>query len=304
MIEVRNLTKRYGKVTAVDDVTFTVHPGFVTGFLGPNGAGKSTTMRMILGLDKPDGGSVLVNGAAYRSARAPVAEIGALLEAKGFDKARSARNHLLTLATTTGISAKRVDEVLTLVGLSEVARSKAGGFSLGMGQRLGIAVALLGDPRMVMLDEPVNGLDPDGVLWIRNLLRQLADEGRTVFLSSHLMTEMELIADQLIIIGRGKILADTTMREFIAASSANRVRVATPGAAELRLRLESRSIDCELLDTGALIVSGVSAADIGQEAFAAGIVLHELTPLAASLEEAFMELTRDSVQFHTDGAAA
>ncbi len=304
MIEVRNLTKRYGKVTAVDDVTFTVYPGVVTGFLGPNGAGKSTTMRMILGLDKPDGGSVLVNGAAYRSARTPVAEIGALLEAKGFDKARSARNHLLALATTSGISAKRVDEVLALVGLSEVAGSKAGGFSLGMGQRLGIAVALLGDPRMVMLDEPVNGLDPDGVLWIRNLLRQLADEGRTVFLSSHLMTEMELIADQLIIIGRGKILADTTMREFIAASSANRVRVVTPGAAELRLRLEARARECKLQDSGALVISGLSAAEIGQEAFEAGIVLHELTPLTASLEEAFMELTRDSVQFHTDGAAA
>ncbi|HBJ73775.1 MAG TPA: multidrug ABC transporter ATP-binding protein [Actinobacteria bacterium] len=304
MIEVSNLTKRYGKVTAVDDVSFTVNPGVVTGFLGPNGAGKSTTMRMILGLDKPDAGTVLVNGLSYRAARTPVAEIGALLEAKGFDRARSARNHLRALASTSGISTKRVDEVLGLVGLSEIANSKAGGFSLGMGQRLGIAVALLGDPRMVMLDEPVNGLDPDGVLWIRNLLRQLADEGRTVFLSSHLMTEMELIADQLIIIGRGRIMADTSMREFIAASSANRVRVVSPGAAELKNRLETRANESELVDSGVLVVSGLSSAEIGQEAFAAGIVLHELTPLSASLEEAFMELTRDSVQFHTDGAAA
>jgi len=304
VIEVSNLTKRYGKVTAVDDVSFTVNPGVVTGFLGPNGAGKSTTMRMILGLDKPDAGTVLVNGLPYRAARTPVAEIGALLEAKGFDKARSARNHLRALASTSGISTKRVDEVLGLVGLSEVANSKAGGFSLGMGQRLGIAVALLGDPRMVMLDEPVNGLDPDGVLWIRNLLRQLADEGRTVFLSSHLMTEMELIADQLIIIGRGRIMADTSMREFIAASSANRVRVVSPGAAELKNRLETRANESELVDSGVLVISGLSSAEIGQEAFAAGIVLHELTPLSASLEEAFMELTRDSVQFHTDGAAA
>ncbi|MDO8731055.1 MAG: ABC transporter ATP-binding protein [Actinomycetota bacterium] len=304
MIEVRNLTKRYGKVTAVDDVSFKVNPGVVTGFLGPNGAGKSTTMRMILGLDKPDGGDVLVHGAPYRSARTPVAEIGALLEAKGFDKARSARNHLRTLASTSGIRMKRVDEVLALVGLSEVAGSKAGGFSLGMGQRLGIAVALLGDPRIVMLDEPVNGLDPDGVLWMRNLLRQLADEGRTVFLSSHLMTEMELIADQLIIIGRGRILADTTMTEFIAASSANRVRVVSPGAAELRSRLEGRAAASEMLDSGALVISGLSSVEIGEEAFAAGIMLHELTPLSASLEEAFMELTRDSLQFHTDGAAA
>ena len=304
VIEVRNLTKRYGKVTAVDDVSFTVNPGVVTGFLGPNGAGKSTTMRMILGLDKPDGGAVLVNGKPSRAARTPVAEIGALLEAKGFDKARSARNHLRALASTSGISDARVDEVLTLVGLAQVSRSKAGGFSLGMGQRLGIAVALLGDPRMVMLDEPVNGLDPDGVLWIRNLLRQLANEGRTVFLSSHLMTEMELIADQLIIIGRGRILADTAMHEFIAASSANRVRVVSPSAAQLQERLQARVASSELVEPNVLVLSGLGSAEIGQEAFAAGIVLHELTPLSASLEEAFMELTKDSVQFQTDGAAA
>ena len=304
MIEVRNLTKRYGKVTAVDDVTFNVNPGGVTGFLGPNGAGKSTTMRMILGLDRPDGGQVLVNGRPYKAARTPVAEIGALLEAKGFDKARSARNHLRALAATSGISDRRVDEVLNLVGLSAVARSKAGGFSLGMGQRLGIAVALLGNPRMVMLDEPVNGLDPDGVMWIRNLLRQLANEGRTVFLSSHLMSEMELIADQLIVIGRGRILADTTMRGFIASSSANRVRVVSPRASELMARLEGRATNCTLVEPTILELSGLDSAEIGEEAFAAGIVLHELSPLSASLEEAFMELTKDSVEFHTDGAAA
>ncbi|MFA7323306.1 MAG: ATP-binding cassette domain-containing protein [Candidatus Nanopelagicales bacterium] len=304
MIEVHNLTKQYGQVTAVDDISFTVEPGLVTGFLGPNGAGKSTTMRMILGLDRPTAGSVLVNGSPYRSMPSPVTQIGALLEAKGFDKARSARNHLLALAATSGISAIRVDAVLELVGLAEVARQKAGGFSLGMGQRLGIAVALLGDPAIVMLDEPVNGLDPDGVLWIRRLLRQLADEGRTVFLSSHLMTEMELIADELIIIGRGRILADTSMTDFIDSWSTTRVRVVTPDVAALQGVLASRASDFEILDSGALVITGVQADEIGQAAFGAGIVLHELTPLSVSLEEAFMELTRDSVQFHTGEAVA
>ncbi|MDD2817391.1 MAG: ATP-binding cassette domain-containing protein [Candidatus Nanopelagicales bacterium] len=304
MIEVRNLSKQYGSVTAVDDISFTVHPGLVTGFLGPNGAGKSTTMRMILGLDRPTQGSVLVNGAAYRKSGAPVHEIGALLEAKGFDKARSARNHLLALGASAGIGAARVDEVLALVGLSDVARQKAGGFSLGMGQRLGIAVALLGDPGIVMLDEPVNGLDPDGVLWIRNLLRALADEGRTVFLSSHLMTEMELIADQLIIIGRGKILADTTMTQFIESWSSNRVRVLCSDAAALQGVLADRANGFELDHHGALIVTGLQAAEIGQAAFGAGIVVLELTPLSVSLEAAFMELTKDSVQFHTGEVAA
>lgn len=304
MIEVEHLTKRYGKVTAVDDITFTVAPGRVTGFLGPNGAGKSTTMRMVLGLDRPTSGSVRVDGTAYRTMRAPVNAIGALLEAKGFDKARSARNHLLSLGATSGIGAARVDHVLDLVGLGDVARQKAGGFSLGMGQRLGIAVALLGDPGIVMLDEPVNGLDPDGVLWIRRLLRQLADEGRTVFLSSHLMTEMELIADDLIIIGRGQILANTSMTDFISSWSSLRVRVVTPEAAALQGVLASRASDSELLDSGALVVTGVEAAVIGQAAFDAGIPVHELTPLSVSLEDAFMELTRDSVQFHTGEVAA
>jgi ABC-2 type transport system ATP-binding protein len=304
MIEVRNLTKQYGSVTAVDDISFTVEPGKVTGFLGPNGAGKSTTMRMILGLDQPTSGSVLVNGAAYRKSTSPVHEIGALLEAKGFDKARSARNHLIGLGASAGIGVDRVDEVLALVGLSEVARQKAGGFSLGMGQRLGIAVALLGDPGIVMLDEPVNGLDPDGVLWIRTLLRSLADEGRTVFLSSHLMTEMELIADQLIIIGRGSILADTTMTQFITSWSSNRVRVLSSENAALQTLLSVGADAIEIDQHGALIVTGLSAAQIGQTAFDAGIAIFELTPMSVSLEEAFMELTKDSVQFHTGEVAA
>ena len=262
MIEVRNLTKQYGSVTAVDDISFTVHPGLVTGFLGPNGAGKSTTMRMILGLDRPTGGSVLVNGSRYRKSPAPVHEI------------------------------------------AEVARQKAGGFSLGMGQRLGIAVALLGDPGIVMLDEPVNGLDPDGVLWIRTLLRALADEGRTVFLSSHLMTEMELIADQLIIIGRGKILADTSMKQFIDSWSSNRVRVIASDISALQGVLAASAQSFEIDTHGALIVTGLSAADIGKAAFASSIALMELTPLNVSLEEAFMDLTRASVQFHTGEVAA
>ena len=304
MIEVRNLTKQYGSVTAVDDISFTVEPGKVTGFLGPNGAGKSTTMRMILGLDRPTSGSVLVNGLAYRKSVAPVREMGALLEAKGFDKARSARNHLISLAASAGISVARVDEVLALVGLSDVARQKAGGFSLGMGQRLGIAVALLGDPGIVMLDEPVNGLDPDGVLWIRTLLRSLADEGRTVFLSSHLMTEMELIADQLIIIGRGRILADTSMSEFIDSWSTNRVRVRSSDTASLQVALSGSADTYERDGDGALIVTGLSADQIGQTAFDAGIAVFELTPLSVSLEEAFMELTKDAVQFHTAEVAA
>ena len=304
MIEVRNLTKQYGSVTAVDDISFTVSSGQVTGFLGPNGAGKSTTMRMILGLDRPTGGSVLINGSPYRNSCAPVHEIGALLEAKGFDKARSARNHLIGLAASAGIGTARVDEVLALVGLSDVAKQKAGGFSLGMGQRLGIAVALLGDPGIVMLDEPVNGLDPDGVLWIRTLLRALADEGRTVFLSSHLMTEMELIADQLIIIGRGKILADTSMTQFIESWSSNRVRVMTSDVAALQGVLADRAQAFERDHHGALIVTGLHAAQIGQAAYEAGLVVLELTPLAVSLEQAFMELTKDSLQFHTGEVAA
>lgn len=297
MLEVRELTKKYGDVVAVDGISFTVQPGRITGFLGPNGAGKSTTMRMILGLDRPTSGQALVNGRPYADSPAPMAELGALLEAKAVDKGRSARNHLLALGATVGIGAGRVDELLELVGLADAAGKAAGSFSLGMGQRLGIASALLADPQTVMLDEPVNGLDPDGILWIRRLLRQLADEGRTVFLSSHLMSEMELTADHLIVIGRGRILADTSMAEFIATASGNRVRVVSPDAARLARLIAGASVTITSQAPGCLLVEGLSAAEIGGVAAANRVALHELVPLGASLEDAFMEMTRDSVQY-------
>ena len=297
MLEVRELTKKYGDVVAVDGISFTVQPGRITGFLGPNGAGKSTTMRMILGLDRPTSGQALVNGRPYADSPAPMAELGALLEAKAVDKGRSARNHLLALGATVGIGAARVDDLLDLVGLADAAGKAAGSFSLGMGQRLGIASALLADPQTVMLDEPVNGLDPDGILWIRRLLRQLADEGRTVFLSSHLMSEMELTADHLIVIGRGRILADTSMAEFIATASGNRVRVVSPDAARLARLIAGASVTITSQAPGCLLVEGLSAAEIGGVAAANRVALHELVPLGASLEDAFMEMTRDSVQY-------
>jgi len=298
MLEVHELTKRYGDTIAVDHISFTVRPGVVTGFLGPNGAGKSTTMRMILGLDRPTSGEALVDGRSYTSAPAPLAELGALLEAKAVDKGRSARNHLLALGATVGVGAARVDELLEVVGLADVARKPAGSFSLGMGQRLGIASALLADPRIVMLDEPVNGLDPDGILWIRNLLKELAAEGRTVFLSSHLMSEMELTAEHLIVIGRGRIIADTSMADFIAASSSNRVRVVSPHATSLRNLLVDDGISITSSEPGVLDIEGVPAARVGDVAAEHGLTLHELTTVEASLEQAFMELTRDSVEFH------
>ena len=298
MLEVHELTKRYGDTIAVDHISFTVRPGVVTGFLGPNGAGKSTTMRMILGLDRPTSGEALVDGRSYTSAPAPLAELGALLEAKAVDKGRSARNHLLALGATVGVGAARVDELLEVVGLADVARKPAGSFSLGMGQRLGIASALLADPRIVMLDEPVNGLDPDGILWIRNLLKELATEGRTVFLSSHLMSEMELTAEHLIVIGRGRIIADTSMADFIAASSSNRVRVVSPHATSLRNLLVDDGISITSSEPGVLDIEGVPAARVGDVAAEHGLTLHELTTVEASLEQAFMELTRDSVEFH------
>ena len=298
MLEVHGLTKRYGDTVAVDHISFTVQPGVVTGFLGPNGAGKSTTMRMILGLDRPTSGEALVGGRSYAASPAPLAELGALLEAKAVDKGRSARNHLLALGATVGIGAARVDELLEVVGLADVARKPAGSFSLGMGQRLGIASALLADPRIVMLDEPVNGLDPDGILWIRNLLKELAAEGRTVFLSSHLMSEMELTAEHLIVIGRGRIIADTSMADFIAASSSNRVRVVSPHATSLRNLLVDDGISITSSEPGVLDIEGVPAARIGDVAAEHGLTLHELTTVEASLEQAFMELTRDSVEFH------
>ena len=297
MIEAHGLTKRYGDTLAVDDLTFTVPPGMVTGFLGPNGAGKSTTMRMILGLDAPTGGSVTVNGKPYREHAAPLHEVGALLDARSVHPGRSAYHHLLALAQTSGIGRSRVDEVVDAVGLGGAARKRAGGFSLGMGQRLGIAAALLGDPRTVILDEPVNGLDTEGIRWIRSLLRGLAAEGRTVFVSSHLMSEMALTAQHLIVIGRGRLIADTGMEEFIAAAAPSLVRVRTTDPAALAALLRSRDVAVSGADDGALAVSGLSTDQVGRLAGAAGITLLELTAQQASLEEAFMDLTRDAVEF-------
>ncbi|MCW2947199.1 MAG: transporter related [Actinoallomurus sp.] len=297
MIEARGLTKRYGDKTAVDDVSFTVHPGVVTGFLGPNGAGKSTTMRMILGLDRPSAGTVTVNGRRYDQHRAPLHEVGALLEAKAIHTGRTAHNHLLALAATTGIPRSRVEEVVDLVGLRSVARKRAGGFSLGMGQRLGIASALLGDPSTVILDEPVNGLDPEGILWIRNLLKDLAAEGRAVFVSSHLMSEMALTAEHLIVIGRGRLIADTSMREFVEQASRNSVRVRSPHAGRLRDLLAGPEVTVSSSETETLEVRGLTSDQIGQIAAENGVTLFELAPQQASLEEAFMELTSDSVEY-------
>ncbi|HEY4433413.1 MAG TPA: ATP-binding cassette domain-containing protein [Candidatus Cybelea sp.] len=297
MIEATNLTKDYGEKRAVNEISFNVRPGVVTGFLGPNGSGKSTTMRLILGLDAPTSGDVRVNGKHYRDHAAPLHEVGALLEARSVHTGRSAYNHLLALAKTHGIARGRVDEMVDLVGLHEVARKRAGQFSLGMGQRLGIAAALLGDPATVMLDEPVNGLDPEGVHWIRNLLKQLASEGRTVFVSSHLMSEMALTADHLIVIGRGRLIAYVSVDEFVSKASGERVRVRTPRATDLRDLVLGPKITITSEEPGLLEVTGLTAAQIGEIAAANNVVLHELTPVQASLEEAFMELTRDDVEF-------
>ena len=300
MIEARGLTKDYGDKRAVDDLTFDVQPGIVTGFLGPNGSGKSTTMRLILGLDRPTSGSVKVNGRAYAEHPAPLLEVGALLEARSIHTGRSARNHLLALAQTHGIGRNRVEELIDLVGLHEVANKRVGEFSLGMGQRLGIAAALLGNPRTVMLDEPVNGLDPEGIHWIRNLLKELAGEGRTVFVSSHLMSEMALTADHLIIVGRGRLVEDISVRDLVQRSSKNRVLVRTPSITELAALLARPDVKIMPLVDGGIEVIGLTAAQIGEAAAAAQLVLHELSPREASLEEAFMELTRDDVEFLAD----
>jgi len=302
MIEARGLTKRYGSRTAVDDLTFTVRPGIVTGFLGPNGAGKSTTMRMALGLDAPTRGSVTVNGKPYREHDAPLHEVGALLEARSVHTGRSAYHHLLALAQTAGIARTRVEAVIELVGLHDVARKRAGSFSLGMGQRLGIATALLGDPRTLILDEPVNGLDPEGIRWIRDLLKGLADEGRTVFVSSHLMSEMALTAEHLIVIGRGRLIADVSVTEFIAGAARNVVRVRSTEPERLRALLAAPDVAVSPVDDGALEVSGLTCDQIGLAAGPAGIYLLELTPQQASLEDAFMDLTRDTVEFHVPTA--
>jgi ABC-2 type transport system ATP-binding protein len=297
MIEAAGLTKRYGGTTAVDDLSFTVPPGQVTGFLGPNGAGKSTTMRLILGLDAPDAGSVTVGGRPYAAWRRPLFQAGALLEAKAFHGGRTARNHLLCLADSNGISRSRVDEVLDLVGLASAARRRAGGFSLGMAQRLGIAAALLGDPPVLMLDEPVNGLDPEGVVWIRTLLRALAAEGRTVLLSSHLMSEMAMTADRLVIVGRGRLIAQASMADFLAAGSGGTVTVRSPQAAGLAARLAARGAVVIRQDGDALAVTGTTPEAIGELARAEGIALTGLTADQATLEDRYMELTRAAADY-------
>ncbi len=298
MIEAKALTKDYGEKRAVSGLSFTVRPGIVTGFLGPNGSGKSTTMRLILGLDAPTGGDVTVNGKHYRDLEAPLHEVGALLEARSVHTGRTAFNHLLALAQTHGIRRSRVDELVDLVGLHDVARKRVGGFSLGMGQRLGIASALLGDPSTLILDEPVNGLDPEGIHWIRNLLRSLASEGRTVFVSSHLMSEMALTADHLIVIGRGRLIADMAVEEFVRKASGNIVHARSPEAERLRALLASDGVTITSLSAGLIEVNGLTAEQIGDAAAAHSIALHELTPKQASLEEAFMELTREDVEYH------
>ncbi|SDQ35393.1 ABC transporter ATP-binding protein [Leucobacter chromiiresistens] len=302
MIEARGLTKHYGSKTAVDDVTFSIKPGQVTGFLGPNGAGKSTSMRLMLGLDRPTSGTVTVNGGRYADAAAPLSEVGALLDAKGVHPGRSARSHLRALAATHGIPDRRVSEVLEQTGLSGVANRRVGGFSLGMGQRLGIAAALLGDPRILILDEPVNGLDPDGVLWVRQLLRHLASEGRTVLLSSHLMSEMAQTADHVIVLGRGRVVADAPIGEFIGGGRTSSVAVRSPQAtklASLLMSAQREGVTLEPRGDEGFTVRGLAAADIGAVAAAHQIALHELSPQQASLEDAYLELTRGEVEYST-----
>jgi ABC-2 type transport system ATP-binding protein len=304
VIEVRGLTKRYGDKTAVDGLTFQVRPGIVTGFLGPNGAGKSTTMRMILGLDRPTAGTATVAGREYAGLAAPLHEVGALLEARAVHTSRSAYNHLRALAATHGIPRRRVDEVIDLVGLDDVARKRAGSFSLGMGQRLGIASALLGDPPTIILDEPVNGLDPEGIRWVRDLLKGLAAEGRTVFVSSHLMSEMALTAEHVIVVGRGRLIADTSVDDLISGASVNTVLVRSPEAERLRAALAGPDVTVSSEERGLLEVAGLDAAQIGDVARDLGIAVHELTPQRASLEEAFMTMTRDDVEYHAHLATA
>jgi ABC-2 type transport system ATP-binding protein len=297
MIELIGVTKSYGKKTAVRDLSFTVQPGRVTGFLGPNGSGKSTTMRLILGLDAPDGGEVIVNGKHYRDHGAPLHQVGALLEASSIHTGRTARDHLLAMAQTHGLGRRRVEAMIELVGLGEVARKRAGTFSLGMRQRLGIASALLADPRIVMLDEPVNGLDPEGILWIRNLLKGLAAEGRTIFVSSHLMSEMALTADHLVVIGKGELIADLGVQDLVRGASSRAVLVRSPQAERLAEALAGPDVAVRALGGDAIEVRGSRAEEIGAIALGLGVVLHELTPREASLEEAFMELTGESLEF-------
>ncbi len=298
MIELRALTKRFGEKVAVDHLTFTVQPGIVTGFLGPNGAGKSTTMRMMLGLDRPTAGDVRIDGKHYADLHDPLTYVGALLEAKAWHPGRSAYHHLLCLAQSNRIPTPRVREVLDTVGLASVAKKRTKGFSLGMGQRLGIAAALLGDPRVLLFDEPVNGLDPEGIHWIRNLMKGLAAQGRTVFVSSHLMSEMALTADHLVVIGQGQLLADTSMAEFIARNSRSFVRIRTPQPEELQDALHASGITAMACADGAFEVCDAQPARLGELAAEHRIVLHELSPQQASLEEAFMRLTAGTVEYH------
>ena len=302
MIEIRELTKRYGDRTAVQNLSFTAAPGQVTGFLGPNGAGKSTTMRLIVGLDAPSSGTALVNGKPYAQHRAPLQELGVLLEAKAVHPGRTAFNHLMALAYTHGVPRRRVEEVIDLAGLHSVAGKRVGAFSLGMGQRLGIAAALLGDPAAVMLDEPVNGLDPEGVRWVRELLRDLAAEGRTVMLSSHLMSEMAQTADRLVVIGRGRLLADTTVDLLVEQAAGGGVRVATGEPARLRSLLTAPGVTVTSRGDERLVVSGVDARRIGQIAAEHQVPLYELVTESVSLEEAFMNLTHDAVEYHSSDA--
>jgi len=304
MIELRQLTKRYGEVAVVDGLSFDVRPGVVTGFLGPNGAGKTSTMRMILGLDRPTSGSATIGGRRYADLPVPLREVGALLDAQAAHPRRTAFDHLLSLAYANGIGRRRVEEVLGIVGLADVAGRRPGGFSLGMKQRLGIAVALLGDPPVVLLDEPVNGLDPEGIRWIRTLTRGLADEGRTVLLSSHLMSEMALTADHLVVIGRGRLIADTGLEAFVQAAAQQGVLVRTPDAPRLASLLRDAGAAVRPGADGGLMVTGMSGAEVGGLAGAHGIVLHELTPRRASLEDAYLELTGDSVEFAASAAGA
>ncbi|MGH9110307.1 MAG: ABC transporter ATP-binding protein [Acidimicrobiales bacterium] len=303
MIRARGLTKHYGPKLAVDDLSFEIRPGVVTGFLGPNGSGKSTTMRMIMGLDAPNAGDVTVNGRKYHDLPWPLHEVGALLEARAIHPGRSARSHLLMLAAANRIPRRRTTEVLDLVGLGSVAGQRAGKFSLGMGQRLGIAAALLGDPEVLLFDEPVNGLDPDGIRWVRNLLKGLAGEGRTVFVSSHLMSEMALTADEVVIIGRGRLIAQIPIDELLAQSSQRFVRVRSPRAGELKTVIEGRGAAVTVEADGSLSVRGMDETAIGELAGSLSVVLHELSPQSASLEEAFMELTEDSIEYHGAPAA-
>ncbi|OJU86265.1 MAG: multidrug ABC transporter ATP-binding protein [Solirubrobacterales bacterium 70-9] len=305
MIELSGVTKSYGRKTAVRDLSFAVRSGMVTGFLGPNGSGKSTTMRLILDLDAPDAGEVTVNGKRYRDHRAPLHQVGALLEASSIHTGRSAYDHLLAMAQTHGLGRDRVEAMIDLVGLSEVARKRAGTFSLGMRQRLGIASALLADPRVVMLDEPINGLDPEGILWVRNLLKGLAAEGKTVFVSSHLMSEMALTADHLIVIGKGELIADVGVREMIDSSSQSSVRVRSPHAARLAEVIAAPDVKVRNIGADLIEVRGADAEEIGLAAHVSGIVLYELSPRQASLEDAFMELTGEAIEYRAgEGSTA